>query len=482
MAECGAAGAVLHRIARPGILGAGARREQEGSADVGRSLVRSSAQRARVSGRHVAPRRTENRQRNPDEVCRLHRAGKSGGASHDRDRVVGSCGTLWQRRRQRVDGRNPAAGKSARHRARTRIADIDQRGVRSTEPGGGVEALLSRRCSRRWLRSTASKPSARVRRRVCGRASAPKSACRNSSKKRCAADRYADGMVEILALMPKTTLHYVTNRFGHCGFREDCELLGEIVHTLGEEATQSIDGSAANRACVRGRGNRRFADAACARRCREDFAGAPVAMAAQRARPHDAAAFFGAGRSSRATSLCALYDSLDPMIRPLAIDEMGMSGHHDCIPKLLDLAQDDTTPGFHARESDRSAGPFARGRGRAVAAAHHGSRQLWRWSPSRRIAHRGRASADAYRPDDGAGKTGAQRPRSQGFDAGADRSRSEHFGDSPAAIRATEVVAQSRRGLTTNLRENIGSRFPNSISAAASAPAIGIWRRARCCP
>src|SRR5262249_56885383 len=32
-----------------------------------------------------------------------------------------------------------------------------------------------------------------------------------------------DGMIEILALMPKTTLHYVTNRFGHCGFREDCE-------------------------------------------------------------------------------------------------------------------------------------------------------------------------------------------------------------------------------------------------------------------
>ncbi|HTC78843.1 MAG TPA: hypothetical protein VK657_09515, partial [Terriglobales bacterium] len=35
----------------------------------------------------------------------------------------------------------------------------------------------------------------------------------------------ADGMMEILNLMPKATIHYVTNRFGHCGFREDCELL-----------------------------------------------------------------------------------------------------------------------------------------------------------------------------------------------------------------------------------------------------------------
>jgi hypothetical protein len=50
----------------------------------------------------------------------------------------------------------------------------------------------------------------------------------------------ADGMIEILALMPKTTLHYVTNRFGHCGFREDCELLGEIVRALGEEATNRL--------------------------------------------------------------------------------------------------------------------------------------------------------------------------------------------------------------------------------------------------
>src|SRR6267154_1553336 len=39
----------------------------------------------------------------------------------------------------------------------------------------------------------------------------------------------ADGMIDILALMPKATLHYVTHRFGHCGFRDDCELLSEIV-------------------------------------------------------------------------------------------------------------------------------------------------------------------------------------------------------------------------------------------------------------
>src|SRR6202007_1996806 len=34
----------------------------------------------------------------------------------------------------------------------------------------------------------------------------------------------ADGMMDVLNLMPKGAVHYVTNRFGHCGFRADCEL------------------------------------------------------------------------------------------------------------------------------------------------------------------------------------------------------------------------------------------------------------------
>jgi len=50
----------------------------------------------------------------------------------------------------------------------------------------------------------------------------------------------ADGMSEILGLMPKATLHYATNRFGHCGFREDCELLCDVVRGLGEDATQRL--------------------------------------------------------------------------------------------------------------------------------------------------------------------------------------------------------------------------------------------------
>jgi hypothetical protein len=68
------------------------------------------------------------------------------------------------------------------------------------------------------------------------------------------------------------------------------------------------------------------------------------------------------------------------MIRPLAIDEMGMSGHPDCIPMLIGLAEDNSTPGF-----TRVKAIEALGRLRASAAApllQHimEARQLWRWT------------------------------------------------------------------------------------------------------
>ena len=40
--------------------------------------------------------------------------------------------------------------------------------------------------------------------------------------------------------MPQATLQYLTNRFGHCGFREDCELLGNMARGLGDDAAHRL--------------------------------------------------------------------------------------------------------------------------------------------------------------------------------------------------------------------------------------------------
>jgi Lipoprotein amino terminal region len=189
----------------------------------------------------------------------------------------------------------------------------------------------------------------------------------------------ADGMIEILALMPKTTLHYVTNRFGHCGFREDCELLGEVVHALGEEATnrlmEALQTAPASEAAETVGLLTQLAPEAVAKIL-------PVRLSQWPRSAHDRTIrqLSSAPVEARANLLVQLYDSLDPMIRPLAIDEMGMSGHPVCIQKLLELAQDGTTPGFTRLKAIE-----ALGRLRATASSQllqhiMEARQLWRYS------------------------------------------------------------------------------------------------------
>jgi HEAT repeats len=188
-----------------------------------------------------------------------------------------------------------------------------------------------------------------------------------------------DGMIEILSLMPKNTLHYVTNRFGHCGFREDCELLAEIVRNLGEDATsrlmETLQTAPASEAAE--------TVGLLTQLAPDDIAKVlPVRLSQWPRTAHDRTVrqLSSAPAEYRVRLLVTLYDSLDVMIRPLAIDEMGMSGHPDCIPKLLELAETESTAGFTRLKAIE-----ALGRLRATAATPLlqrviDSRQLWRWS------------------------------------------------------------------------------------------------------
>jgi hypothetical protein len=192
------------------------------------------------------------------------------------------------------------------------------------------------------------------------------------------AGHIADGMMEILGLMPKATLHYATSRFGHCGFREDCELLCEIVKGLGDDATQRLvetlqTAPATEAAEVVGLLSQLSPESV------EKIL--PVRLSQWPRSAHDRTIrqLSAAAPDQRARLLVSLYDSLDLLIRPLAIDEMGMSGQPECIEKLMELAQNDHTPAY-----PRLKAVEALGRLRAAAAAplflHFlDARQVWRW-------------------------------------------------------------------------------------------------------
>jgi hypothetical protein len=191
--------------------------------------------------------------------------------------------------------------------------------------------------------------------------------------------RIADGMIEILALMPKATLQYVTNRFGHCGFREDCELLAEIVRGLGEDATtrllETLQTAPASEAAETVGLLSQLAPDAVAKVL-------PVRLAQWPRTAHDRTVrqLSSSLAEFRVKLLVLLYDSLDVLIRPLALDEMGMSGQTECIPKLIQLVENDDTPGFPRLKAVEALGRLRASASTTVLQRVLEARQLWRWT------------------------------------------------------------------------------------------------------
>src|SRR6266481_2566671 len=188
----------------------------------------------------------------------------------------------------------------------------------------------------------------------------------------------ADGMMDILSLMPKATIHYVTNRFGHCGFRDDCDLLATIIRNLGEDATQrlleTLQTAPANESAE--------AIGLVSQLSPENVEKILPARLSQWPRSsHDRAVrqLSATPAEERARLLVAVYDSLDALIRPLAIDEMGMSGQASGIPKLIELVQNDSTPGFTRLKAIEALGRL-RASGSSQLFQHIlDTRQVWRW-------------------------------------------------------------------------------------------------------
>ena len=188
-----------------------------------------------------------------------------------------------------------------------------------------------------------------------------------------------DGLLEILGLMPKASLTYVTNRFANCGFREDCDLLGHIINGLGEEAVQRLvetlhTAPATEATEVIGLLSQ-LSPESVERLLPERLAQWPRAS-------HDRAVrqLSSAPAENRARLLTTMYGSLDVLIRPLALDEMGMSGQTLCIPKLVDLIRDDSTPGFTRIKALEAAGRLRASAASPILQQILEAKQVWRWA------------------------------------------------------------------------------------------------------
>src|SRR5246500_4277070 len=188
----------------------------------------------------------------------------------------------------------------------------------------------------------------------------------------------ADGMIEILALMPKTTLHYITNRFGHSGFREDCELLADIVKGLGADAirhlAEILQASPANEAAdVLGLLGQLEPETV-----KQTL---PVRLAQWPRSVHDRCVrqLSSVPPHTRAQLLVAIFDSLDVLIQPLALDEVSMTGSPDSIPQLLDLAASDGISGYIRLKAIEALGRLRASAANPKLQTILEARQVWRW-------------------------------------------------------------------------------------------------------
>jgi len=188
-----------------------------------------------------------------------------------------------------------------------------------------------------------------------------------------------DGLLDILALMPKSSLNYIAHRFANCGFREDCELLGEMARGLGEEAAhrlaETLQTAPATEATEVIGLLSQISPESVGRIL-------PVRLAQWPRASHDRTVrqLSSTLAEQRALLLISIYASLDPLIRPLALDEMGMSGRTECIPTLLDLMRDDSTPGFTRIKAIEAAGRLRASGASPILQLFLEAKQVWRWA------------------------------------------------------------------------------------------------------
>jgi hypothetical protein len=148
------------------------------------------------------------------------------------------------------------------------------------------------------------------------------------------------GLTELLRRLPEPAAEQIAGRFGRAGFREDCDLLVAMMQTLGPEALDHL------RVQLR-QGSPSEAIDTIGILARVDLDTLeqvlPERMKEWKRTAHDRVVrqIASSGAPDRGRLLLGLFDNLDAMIRPLAVDEIGMSGEQSADMRLLRIAEGD---------------------------------------------------------------------------------------------------------------------------------------------
>jgi hypothetical protein len=190
------------------------------------------------------------------------------------------------------------------------------------------------------------------------------------------------GLKDFLRRMPKPASEQIAGRFSRVGFREDCDLLLSIMDVLGPEGLNHLRAQLQH-------GSPSEAIDTIGILARMDLEALertlPERMKEWKRSSHDRVVrqIAASGAPERGRLLLDLFDLLDGLIRPLAVDEIGMSGEQSADMRLLRIAEGDLPKG--STDYLRLKAIEALGRLRTVAAEAilrrvAEARKAWRWA------------------------------------------------------------------------------------------------------
>ncbi len=190
------------------------------------------------------------------------------------------------------------------------------------------------------------------------------------------------GLKDLLRRMPEPAADHVAKRFSRVGFREDCELLVSMMQVLGPEGLEHL------RKQLR-QGNPTTAIDTVGILARMDLETVekvlPDRMREWKRTAHDRVVrqIASSGSPERGRLLLQLFDLMDSLIRPLAVDEIGMSGEKSADMRLLRIAEGDLPRGstdFLRLKAIEALGRLRTSGAESILRKVAEAKKAWRWA------------------------------------------------------------------------------------------------------
>jgi hypothetical protein len=191
-----------------------------------------------------------------------------------------------------------------------------------------------------------------------------------------------EGLVSLLHELPGPAAEHLTVWFSRCDFREESDLVLDMVRSLGPEALVHLQemlrtGNAAQAVMTVGLLSHLDAEAL------EELL--PGRLQGWQRSAHDRVVrqLAAGGAPERGRLLLAAFDSLDPLVQPLAVDEIGLSGDPSTAPLLLRLGEGDLPEGstpYLRLKALEALGRLRVPAAEAILQAILEERQIWGWA------------------------------------------------------------------------------------------------------